>query len=249
MNATETARELRRVEKKYSDKFYGTGEVRICDMARDAAASIEQLQAENAEEYMRGVKYAIYEIFKEADIPGSQEIRDSGDSDDGMCAQAAELIKGEIETWEKSCETRDRMLGEKTAELSALREACRWIPTAERFPAIADADIFQDVEVLYSSGRMNVWYWGYVNTDNPQITHWRRTQLLPAFPVLEVSETLIVDHKCAECGFSGPVRMDGRKGRKVICPKCGTMNDVWLDGEQPPTNHATEAPGQEGGDR
>lgn len=42
--------------------------------------------------YMEGVKHAIYEIMKEADVFGSQEIRDSGDTDDGMCARAAKKI-------------------------------------------------------------------------------------------------------------------------------------------------------------
>ena len=62
-------------------------------------AEVEQLKIENEQlkqkldaEWMAGVQYAIYEIMKECDVPGSNEIRESGDSDDGMCAQAAEKI-------------------------------------------------------------------------------------------------------------------------------------------------------------
>ena len=72
------------------------------------------------------------------------------------------------------------------AELAALKEAQRWTPVSERFPTIADADIFQDVEVMSTNGRMNVWYYNYVNADNPEITHWRRTSKpLPAAPEQE----------------------------------------------------------------
>lgn len=45
-----------------------------------------------SDKYMEGVKYAIYEILKELDIYGSTEIRNSGDTDDGMCAATAERI-------------------------------------------------------------------------------------------------------------------------------------------------------------
>ena len=45
-----------------------------------------------SDKYMDGVKYAIYEILKELDICGSTEIRNSGDTDDGMCAATAEKI-------------------------------------------------------------------------------------------------------------------------------------------------------------
>lgn len=55
-----------------------------------------ELEQKLAKAYMCGVKKAIYEIMKEADIPGSEEIRDSGDSDDGMCSQVAERINSKI---------------------------------------------------------------------------------------------------------------------------------------------------------
>ena len=47
-------------------------------------------------DYMDGVKYAIYEIMKEVDIPGSNEICNGGDSDDEMCVQAAIRILEEL---------------------------------------------------------------------------------------------------------------------------------------------------------
>ncbi len=79
-----------------------------------------------------------------------------------------------------------KRLQEIFTEFAALKEAQRWIPTSERFPTIADADVFQDVEVMSANGRMNVWYYNYVNADNPEITHWRRTSMpLPAAPEQE----------------------------------------------------------------
>jgi HPt (histidine-containing phosphotransfer) domain-containing protein len=62
-------------------------------LCEDAADLIESLQAQLTTAYMDGVKKAVYEIMKEADIPGSQEIRDSGDTDDVMCTKVAERIK------------------------------------------------------------------------------------------------------------------------------------------------------------
>lgn len=76
------------VTKDAVDRFLQACRI-VCAAARRAAL-------ENTD-YLDGVKYAIYEIFKEADIPGSQEIRDSGDTDDGMCARAAEKIRAELE--------------------------------------------------------------------------------------------------------------------------------------------------------
>ena len=39
---------------------------------------------------------------------------------------------------------------------------------------------------MSTNGRMNVWYYNYVNADNPEITHWRRTSKpLPAAPEQE----------------------------------------------------------------
>jgi phage FluMu protein Com len=45
---------------------------------------------------------------------------------------------------------------------------------------------------------------------------------------------MMLEHNCYECGFSGEVRTEGRK---VKCPKCGTINDFWIIGETPPENH------------
>ena len=42
--------------------------------------------------YMDGAKYAIYEIMKEADVGGSDEIRSSGGTIDMMCGAAAERL-------------------------------------------------------------------------------------------------------------------------------------------------------------
>lgn len=47
----------------------------------------------DVDSYMKGVRYAIYEIMKEANVYGSNEIRNSGESDDEMCAAAAEKLK------------------------------------------------------------------------------------------------------------------------------------------------------------
>ena len=63
---------------------------------KEHIAAFNRRAAPENSDYMDGVKYAIYEIFKEADISGSQEIRDSGDTDDGMCARAAEKIRAEL---------------------------------------------------------------------------------------------------------------------------------------------------------
>jgi phage FluMu protein Com len=45
---------------------------------------------------------------------------------------------------------------------------------------------------------------------------------------------MIVNHKCYECGFTGEVI---ELEHKVKCPQCKTVNDVWLEGEEPPANH------------
>lgn len=45
---------------------------------------------------------------------------------------------------------------------------------------------------------------------------------------------MLLTHKCFECGFVGEVKVSGRK---VKCPKCGTINDSWLDGEEPPERY------------
>lgn len=48
---------------------------------------------------------------------------------------------------------------------------------------------------------------------------------------------MLIDHKCFECGFNGEVI---ETGRKVKCPKCNTINDVWFDDEEAPINHRRE---------
>jgi phage FluMu protein Com len=47
-------------------------------------------------------------------------------------------------------------------------------------------------------------------------------------------EGIILQHNCFECGFRGEVYAEGRK---IKCPKCGTINDFWLKNETPPKNH------------
>jgi phage FluMu protein Com len=37
-----------------------------------------------------------------------------------------------------------------------------------------------------------------------------------------------------ECGFHGNVTSDTRK---LECPICKTINDFWLEDEEPPQNH------------
>lgn len=83
------------------DLYDESPEHMICAHAADhikkLSEELERLKSShNNESYMEGVKYAIYEIFKEADVPGSREIRVSGDTDDGMCARAAEKIRAEL---------------------------------------------------------------------------------------------------------------------------------------------------------
>jgi phage FluMu protein Com len=45
---------------------------------------------------------------------------------------------------------------------------------------------------------------------------------------------LIVNHVCYECGFKGEAF---EKDRKIKCPQCEIVNDVWFEGEEPPLNH------------
>lgn len=49
---------------------------------------------------------------------------------------------------------------------------------------------------------------------------------------------MIIDYKCYECDYIGEVQ---EVNKKVICPTCGTINDVWLEGEEPPENHKQKA--------
>lgn len=64
---------------------------------RGALAENAALREKLEQEYINGAKYAIYEIMKEADIPGSQAIRDSGGTIDMMCAAVADKIREVLE--------------------------------------------------------------------------------------------------------------------------------------------------------
>lgn len=44
-------------------------------------------------------------------------------------------------------------------------------------------------------------------------------------------------YECQECGFNGDVEIINKT---VTCPVCGTVNDVWKEGETPPPNHRDE---------
>lgn len=86
-------------------------ECECCDTERITAndlrkyyREIRKVLTENAnlhekleQEYIDGAKYAIYEIMKESDIPGSQAIRDSGGTIDMMCAAVADKIRAALE--------------------------------------------------------------------------------------------------------------------------------------------------------
>ena len=70
------------------------------DLIRDARETLAEnaaLREKLEQEYIDGAKYAIYEIMKEADIPGSQSIRDSGETIDTMCATVADKIREVLE--------------------------------------------------------------------------------------------------------------------------------------------------------
>jgi hypothetical protein len=73
---------------------------------------IARLTAERDAAYMDGVKKAIYEIMKEADVYGSNVIRKSGDADDGMCAQAAKLLTAERDEWRRRAEVAEAQINE-----------------------------------------------------------------------------------------------------------------------------------------
>ena len=98
------------------------------------------------------------------------------DGDAEATERVIALLKdeNELRAWIKRCAWHCKKVHEQAAEIDRLTEAQRWIPTSERLPTAADADVFHDVEVMDSAGRKNVWYWGYVNSDNPKITHWRK---------------------------------------------------------------------------
>lgn len=71
---------------------------------REYYREVNKALAENAalrekleQEYVDGAKYAIYEIMKESNIPGSQAIRDSGGTIDMMCAAVANKIRAALE--------------------------------------------------------------------------------------------------------------------------------------------------------
>jgi len=46
--------------------------------------------------------------------------------------------------------------------------------------------------------------------------------------------SLLISHHCFECGFKGYVTPSGKK---IMCPSCETVNDWWIQGEEPPENH------------
>jgi hypothetical protein len=50
------------------------------------------------------------------------------------------------------------------------------------------------------------------------------------------SYDLLIYSKCYECGYIGESRASNFL-RKVICESCDTINDFWLEGEQPPLSH------------
>lgn len=45
---------------------------------------------------------------------------------------------------------------------------------------------------------------------------------------------MLLNHLCLECGYSGYIEV---VNKKVTCPNCKTVNDWWLEGEEPPENH------------
>ena len=47
---------------------------------------------------------------------------------------------------------------------------------------------------------------------------------------------LVVFHTCSECCTSSESTIH-TSDRLVTCTKCGTINDFWLDGEDPPIRH------------
>jgi phage FluMu protein Com len=46
---------------------------------------------------------------------------------------------------------------------------------------------------------------------------------------------MFVYHNCMECGYIGEIETIGKK---VTCPQCLTVNDVWFEGEEPPMSHS-----------
>lgn len=101
----------------------GRGEDHIHAEVKQLKIENEQLKQKLDAEWMAGIKYAIYEIMKECEVPGSNEIRESGDSDDGMCAQAAEKICrtliGQLEQLKVEIE---RLESERDAAISDLKK-------------------------------------------------------------------------------------------------------------------------------
>ena len=47
---------------------------------------------------------------------------------------------------------------------------------------------------------------------------------------------LVLSCYCCECLHGFSLLIDA-KCRKTVCPFCKTVNDFWLDSEQPPENH------------
>lgn len=111
MNADEIVKALRRM----APQFQAPGK----EVINGATDLIESLQAEKETVYMDGIKKAIYEIMKEADIPGSNEIRNSGDTDDGMCAKVSERINAKL----AASHRRERAAVELIAEVEKMINA------------------------------------------------------------------------------------------------------------------------------
>ena len=80
----------------YSDIFETDAEVRNHWVIHKGAEPPEEVFAPVKDEYRQGVEYAIYELMKELDVPGSNEIRKLPSADD-MCAAAAEKIREYLE--------------------------------------------------------------------------------------------------------------------------------------------------------
>ena len=76
----------------YSDIFETDAEVRSHWVIDRGAEPPKEAFMPAKDEYRQGVEYVIYELMKELDVPGSNEIRKLPSADD-ICAAAAEKIR------------------------------------------------------------------------------------------------------------------------------------------------------------
>ena len=106
-----------------AEKRYAMYEAAVKRAEKAEIELAESRRIQNAS-YMDGVKKAIYEIMKEADIPGSQEIRESGDTDDGMCAQAAERIKTIVDDSQRRAQAAEDAIKKSCENCSFNTEPC-----------------------------------------------------------------------------------------------------------------------------